>query len=452
MTDRIVDPQAIKDDTVDETEVFDLIVVGCGPAGSAAAITAAKRGLRVLILERGSYVGAKNLYGGVIYLSILRTLLTDDEIATIPFERKIARRNTMVLSGDRAITISVDNPRWVEDLPNAITSHRREFDGFLAEIAKGRGATLVLEALVTDVMPGDRSSNAKVMVSIGDGSTEVLSARSVIVAEGSNPRLLEKISGNKGVAPAFSLGVKETIAIDEATIDERFGLDNGRGVDIEVLGATQDVKGGGFLYTNRTSISIGLVVDIDDLAAKAQRPEDLLEKFKDHPSIAPLIKGGKRLEYGAHLLNEGGYHNFPGAPIGRVLFAGDAASTLLAAGIYLEGVNYAIASGIEIANLVSDSVIKGDFEILKSLKKRVESSFIGDNHRRLAGAFEFASSQFAQQKLPRLANSFADKVFTVTDPEAKMGFSKAFKLSMKESRVGRGELAKELLRGFRLFR
>ncbi len=54
MTDRIVDPQAIKDDTVDETEVFDLIVVGCGPAGSAAAITAAKRGLRVLI--RGCYL------------------------------------------------------------------------------------------------------------------------------------------------------------------------------------------------------------------------------------------------------------------------------------------------------------------------------------------------------------------------------------------------------------
>ena len=431
---------------------FDLIVVGCGPAGAAAACTAAREGLKVLILERGSFVGAKNLYGGVIYTSILKELLDESQINEIPFERKIFRRTTMVLDGDRAISVSFDNPKWTVDLPNAITSHRREFDGFLAKVAQSRGATLVLDSLVTDVSPGDRTSNAKVTVSNGDGSIENLSAKYVVVAEGSNPQLLEKISGSKGVAPAFSLGVKETIALESETIDERFGVGREVGVDVEVLGATQDVAGGGFLYTNRRSISIGLVVDIDDLGAKKRRPEDLLESFKAHPSIAPLVKGGKRLEYGAHLLNEAGYRNFPKSPIGRVVFAGDSASTLLAAGIYLEGVNYAIASGIEAARLIVDAVRSNNFDELRNLSSRISNSFIGINHRRLSGAFEFTSSPFAQEKLPKLANSIADKVFTVTDPEAKVGFSRAIKLAMKEARVGRGEMARELIRGFRIFR
>ncbi|MDA8278006.1 MAG: FAD-dependent oxidoreductase [Actinomycetota bacterium] len=431
---------------------FDLIVVGCGPAGAAAAATASRKGLKVLILERGSYVGAKNLYGGVIYLSILRELLEEAEIAKIPFERKIYRRTTMILDRDRAISLSVDNPSWTEGLPNAITSHRREFDGFLAKIAQDRGATLILEALVTDIEPGDRGKDAKVTVSNGDGSTEVISAKYVVVAEGSNPHLLEKISGKKGEAPVFSLGVKETISLDPTIIDERFGVDRTSGVDIEVLGATDDVAGGGFIYTNHGSISIGLVVDIDDLASKKRRPEDLLESFKSHPSIAPLIKGGTRLEYGAHLLNEAGYRNFPKSPIGRVVFAGDSASTLLAAGIYLEGVNYAIASGIEVARLIADTVLSNNFDELVTLASRISRSFIGINHKRLSGAFEFASSDFAQDKLPKLANYFADKVFTVNDPETKIGFAGALKFAMKEAKITRAEMARSLISGFRIFK
>ncbi len=433
-------------------EEFDLIVVGCGPAGAAAAITAATRGLRVLILERGSFVGAKNLYGGVIYLSILRSLLTDDELSSIPFERKIHRRSTMILEGDRAVSISVDNPSWTEGLPNAITSHRREFDGFLASAAMARGATLVLEALVTDVHPGDKGTNAKVTIANGEGITEEISSKFVIVAEGSNPQLLQRISGSKGRSPAFSLGVKETIAIDERVIDERFGLSNSSGVDIEVLGATSDVRGGGFLYTNKSSISIGLVVDLADLGNKRRRPEELLENFKAHPSISPLLRGGRRCEYGAHLLNEAGHKNFPTGPIGRVLFAGDAASTLLAAGIYLEGVNYAIASGIEVAKLVADANSSMDLEVLQRLQERIAKSFIGVNHKRLSGAFEYTSSKFAQEKLPKIANSIADRIFTVSDPEAKAGFMRAIRESMRDAGVGKGEMIRELSRGFRIFR
>ena len=92
-------------------------------------------------------------------------------------------------------------------------------------------------------------------------------------------------------AAHYTLGVKEVLALPAEVIEERFGLAPGRGLDIEAVGCTRGIPGGGFLYTNRDSVGLGVVVSVTGLAASGVRPEELIADFKAHPAIAPLIKG-----------------------------------------------------------------------------------------------------------------------------------------------------------------
>src|SRR6267142_1569207 len=60
-----------------EEERFDAVVVGAGPAGTAAALTMAKAGLQVALLERGSKPGSKNVMGGILYNHFLEEIVGD---------------------------------------------------------------------------------------------------------------------------------------------------------------------------------------------------------------------------------------------------------------------------------------------------------------------------------------------------------------------------------------
>ena len=173
-----------------------------------------------------------------------------------------------------------------------------------------------------------------------------LTAEVVIACDGVNS-FLAKEAGlyHHGGAENFTLGVKETIGLPREVIDERFGVRGDHGVDFEILGCTGDVPGGGFLYTNAESLSVGLVLGLPRLAASGRRPEDRIAELKAHPAIAPLVEGGEVKEYSAHVIPEAGYDMMPELVADGMLVAGDAAAMCLAAGIWLEGVNFAIGSG-----------------------------------------------------------------------------------------------------------
>ena len=213
-----------------------------------------------------------------------------------------------------------------------------------------------------------------------------LRAPVVIACDGVNSFLAKEAGIVGDTAPGnYTLGVKETLKLPREVIEERFGVRGTDGADIEVIGCTGDIPGGGFIYTNRDSIAVGLVLRLPELAASDTRPEDVLARFKAHDAIAPLVAGGEVGEYSAHLIPEGGYDMMGDLVADGLLVAGDAAALCLAAGIWLEGVNFAIGSGAAAGRHAARAASRGDATApaLAGYRQELEGNFVIADHRKL---------------------------------------------------------------------
>ena len=133
----------------------DVVVVGAGPAGSAAALVLARAGLDVVLLERGPFPGSKNMYGGVVYPRILDKLLPAwwEEA---PIQRWIVRRATMLTTPTQALTVDFRTQAWAGPPYNGATAYRPDFDAWLAAKAEGEGASLVTFTTATGLLRDDR--------------------------------------------------------------------------------------------------------------------------------------------------------------------------------------------------------------------------------------------------------------------------------------------------------
>ena len=427
----------------------DVVVVGAGPAGSAAALVLARAGHRVILLERGPFPGSKNMYGGVIYGRILDQLLPGwyDEA---PIQRWVTRRSTMVLDGERALTIDYRSQNWGREPYNGATAYRPDFDSWLADKAVEAGAMLVCSTTATGLLMED-GAVVGVRTDRPDGD---LRANLVIACDGVNS-FLAKEAGlyRQQELEHFTLGAKETLALPKDVIDERFGVRGREGVDIEILGATGPVSGGGFVYTNLESVSVGVVLALGSLSANSRRPEELIAGLKAHPAIAPLIEGAELKEYSAHLLPEGGLDGIPELAGDGILVAGDAAGLCLAAGIWLEGVNFAIGSGMEAGRAADRALRAGDVGTaqLADYRSSLEKLFVLADHQRLAGAPGLVMSDRVQHRYPALICDIAERVFTVTNPTPKEGISTMVRRSARANGVKLRELAADAWKGWRVF-
>src|ERR1700754_4253281 len=121
------------------SEPVDVVVVGAGPAGAAAALELARAGRSVVLLERGAYPGAKNMYGGVVYGRVLDEVLPRwwEEV---PVQRWVTRRSTMVMTPTQALTVDFRSQAWGTAPYNGMTVYRADFDGWLAGHAGAGGA------------------------------------------------------------------------------------------------------------------------------------------------------------------------------------------------------------------------------------------------------------------------------------------------------------------------
>ncbi|HLI87835.1 MAG TPA: FAD-dependent oxidoreductase [Ktedonobacteraceae bacterium] len=396
---------------MENTPQFDAIVVGAGPAGSSAALALARAGLRVALIERGEYPGAKNVSGAALYAPGLLAGLLPDYWDEAPIERILTRRVITFLGAESALSIDFRTSHFNQPPYNGFTILRPKFDRWLAAKAEEAGALLITSTVVDDLLyQGEQVVGVRCRREDGD-----LYAPVVIAADGANSFLAKRAGlQHEFRAEEMSLGVKEVLRLDAHTIEERFNLSGDEGMTNEYVGyASGEVKGGAFLYTNRDTLSIGVAVQIASLAEKKTRPYDLLDQFKRHPAVAPLLRDSVTLEYSAHMIPEGGYALLPRLSRGGFMVVGDAAGFVFAAGLFLEGMNFAIASGLAAAATAQQAHANHDFSArsMERYRKRLESSFVLQDLRRFRHAPAFVNNERLQNLYPELLCQAAENVF-----------------------------------------
>lgn len=432
-------------------DVVDAVVVGAGPAGSAAALALARAGRSVILLERGPFPGSKNLYGGVVYARVLDGVIPRwwEEV---PVQRWVVRRSTMVLTETQSLSVDMRTSSWGDAPYNGMTVYRADFDQWLAGHAVAAGANLVTSTVATGLIWDGSGRVVGVKTDRPDGN---IRAQVVIACDGVNS-FLAKEAGLLPQADAahHTLGVKEVLSLPAETIDERFGLGPDEGLDIEMVGVTRGIPGGGFLYTNRDTVSLGVVVSLKGLADAKVRPEELIADLKAHPTIAPWLRGATLKEYGAHLIPEGGYDTMPPLTADGLMVAGDAAGMTLAAGIWLEGVNFAIGAGLAAGKAATDAIAAGDTTTagLAGYRRALESNFVLKDHQRLRRAPGLVLSQRMQGPYPKLMCDVAERMFTVTNPEPKPGLVLLLRRAAKEQGVRWRDLVRDGIETIRVFR
>jgi electron transfer flavoprotein-quinone oxidoreductase len=429
---------------------FDAIVVGAGPAGSAAALALARAGRSVVMVERGPFPGSKNVYGGVVYGRVLDAIIPRwwEEV---PVERWVVRRSTMMMTGTQSLSIDYRSEAWGEAPFNGMTTLRSHFDSWLAAKAVDAGARLLNSTVATGLV---RDGSGRVVGVHTDRDGAQLLAKVVIACDGVNS-FLAKEAGllPNAVASHHTLGVKEVLDLPRPVINERFGVRGHEGVDIEMLGCTRGIAGGGFLYTNAETVSVGVVVSLSHLAESKVRPEELIADLKEHPSIAPYLRGSSLREYAAHLIPEGGYDTMPALAVDGMVIAGDAAAMTLAAGLWLEGVNFAIGSGFAAGGAVDRAIGSGDWSArgLASYRADLEAQFVLADHKRLRRAPALVLSDRVQQRYPGLLCDVAEGMFTVTNPTPKLGGLRITRRAAARHGVKLRQLAADTVRGMRIF-
>ena len=388
---------------------FDAIVVGAGPAGCACGYSLAKAGLEVLVVERGKFAGAKNMWGGVFYGPTLDQLFPRfwEEA---PVERYIVRHRFSLLTQDASLSAEFTTKKFGEPPYNGFSVLRSKFDRWFATKAEQVGAVIA-----TGLQADDLLWDGNQVTGIKAGGDE-LPASVVIACDGVNSVLAGKAGLRNELSPRdIKLGVKEVIQLPREQLEQRFNLVGDEGIAWEFIGSfTKGLPGGAFIYTNKESLSVGIVVQLNALVENKVKANDLLEEFKQHSAVADLLAQGELVEYSAHLIPVSGMAMMPALHTDGFLVAGDAAALILGTGLTLEGANFAIASGIAAAETVIRAKEMGDFS-QKSLSYYPEllgESFVLKDLETFRKAPHFLENPRIYSLYPELACDLAEKLFT----------------------------------------
>jgi len=399
--------------------------------------------MEVLLVERGAAPGTKNVTGGRLYTHALDRLFPEGWDRSV-LERRVTRERISFITPDSTVTVDFHSAKLGE---NAYTVLRPRLDDWLAEQAEAAGAMLAAGVRVDGLLrEGGR------VVGIRAGEDELL-ADVVIIAEGAGGLLTRQAGLGREPDPRqMAVGVKMTFELPADAIEERFGVAPGEGAAQLFVGSiSRGLVGGGFLYTNRESLSLGLVLTIQGLRERRAAPAELLAEFQEHPSIAPLLDGAVPAEYAAHMVPEGGFDMVGPLAGDGVLVAGDAAGFALNLGYTVRGMDFAIASGIAAGEAAVAAREAGDFSRagLAGYEARLHDSFVLRDlkHYRSAPAF-MASTPRLFTAYPALLEAVMTRLFTVDGSRPPAHLMNVF-LGELKGRASLWELGMDAWKGMR---
>ncbi|HIQ13318.1 MAG TPA: FAD-dependent oxidoreductase [Thermoprotei archaeon] len=411
---------------------FDAIVIGAGPSGSAAAYNLAKAGFNVLMIERGRRPGAKNMFGGRVYKAPVEKAF--DDLDKAPIHRWVVKERISVVYDEEALTIEYDGRGR-----HSFTTYLTDLSSWMADKAVSAGAKLITEVVVDRLLVED--GWVKGIIS-GD---ERLYSDVVIDCEGVNRLVLEKSGFVEPLEPDnVALGFKEVLKLSKDDINKFFGLEDDEGLAWVFMGEyTEGIPGGGFLYTNRDSVSLGLVIYLG-YAAKDLKSHvyDLMERVRLSRIFNKYFRDARVMEYSAHMIPADIKSFRPKRLVyNGLVIAGDAGGFLLNLGYTYRGVDLAAYTGYLAANTISK--VSGEYsqESLSIYEDEIEKSFVGRDLKKFSGVHTLYENRRLFREYPILAINVMRRIYNLEFESTR--FRDAFNQSRK-GLVGLTTILKDL--------
>ena len=409
---------------------IDVVIVGAGLSGLACAYRLADKDMQVIVVERGDFPGSKNVTGGRLYMMPIRNMV-GDMLEGAPFERKIVRERWSLLGEANSIGIDLASERFRKE-DHSFSILRATFDRWLADRLMEKGVFVIPKYRVDDLLWEDGK-----VAGVRAGQEEIY-AHVVVAADGVLSFMGEKAGLKPKMVPHHhAVGIKEIIELPEEKINDRFNVEPGEGVAHLFLGdVTKGLFGGGFLYTNRESVSLGVVVGIKALMESKLNIEAhaLMDMFKERYELRTLIKDGRLSEYSAHVIPEGGYGGISKLCGNGIILTGDAAGFALNMGVTVRGMEFAIASGIMAAETILQAKEANDFseKSLARYEAKLKETFVLKDLQTCKDMPEFLDNESFFAFYPKCFPDLVEKVMWF-DQGPKEGIGKTVWSNLKSS-------------------
>ena len=377
-----------------EAMEYDVVIVGAGPAGLSAAIRLKQldADLSVVVLEKGSEVGAHILSGAVLDTCGLDRLMPDWKNRGAPITVPVKEDNFYLLGEAGKIRVPNfpmpplmnNHGNYIVSMANVCRWMAEQAEALGVEIFPGMSCSEIVwgdDGRVAGVVAGEFGRNADGSEGPGYEPGMELLGKYVFLSEGVRGSLSKQVIAKFDLAQdsepqKYGLGMKEIWEIDPAkhrpgTVTHTMGWPLGK-----------NAGGGSFIYhLDNNQVYVGFVVHLN-YKNPYLFPYMEFQRFKHHPMVAELLEGGKRVAYGARAISEGGYQSIP-----QTAFPGGAllgCSAGLVNVPRIKGNHNAMLSGIHAAEAAHAAIKAGrSGDTLTDYDKELKSGPVGQDLKKV---------------------------------------------------------------------